>query len=325
MLYFQICCCSRVNGKKLDSMILFELSFKKVSSLVISNLFIVLGYLVSMYSLVIFNHRKPGTQSNSGVLQNDSDGIVEDDESDQSEPKNRGPPSAYMQTDRSGINGGSDYNNYEFYNMQKPPSGRGGREVPTTKQRNSTAPRKGRPGKSKSGRSVNYNDTVSARPVIRSKTPQPQSCHREDYSPKNRKSDRGVSITTDFSTINGTFQREQSPEPPPVVMRRHTRGNSAASSSYRHSVHIDNPVSRTYDRSQSAREPGQRPSVITSYWNQARPDHPNHDHSDSDRAASPSTSTVEINRNAVKKLLDRAHFVEKRTGENFVISQPYNL
>lgn len=274
---------------------------------------------------MIFDLRKPGTQSNNGALQNDSDGIVEDDESDQSEPKSRAPPSAYIQTARSGVNG-SDYTNYEFYNMQKPPSGRGGRELPITKQKNSTTPRKGRSGKSKSGRSMNHNDTVSAPlPVIRSKTPQPQSCHREDYSPMNRKSDRSSNVTTDFATINRTFQREQSPEPPPVVMRRQTRGNTTASSSYRHSVHIDYPSSRTYDRSQSAREPGQRPSVITSYWNQARPDAPHHDHSDSDRAASPSASTVEINRNAVKKLLDRAHFVEKRTGENFVISQPYNL
>lgn len=216
--------------------------------------------------------------------------------------------------------------------MQKPPSGRGGRELPTTKQsfdqgvRNSTAQRKGRPGKSKTGRSSNHNDTVSApSPAIRSKTPQPQPCHREDYSPMNRKSDRSTNVTTDFATINRTFQREQSPEPPPVVMRRHTRGNTTASGSYRHSVHIDNPVSRTYDRSQSAREPGQRPSVITSYWKQARPDTPDHDHSDSDRAASPSSSTVKMNRTAAKKLLDRTRFVEKRTGENFVISQPYNL
>lgn len=265
----------------------------------------------------------------------------------------RSPTSNYSGT--LNMTGRSGFNNYQFYNMQKPPSsGRpkagpsltGQTLVPGIDETNNQS---SRVLKSKAGRTLYYDDTDSS--------VSPSSTFRENS--RNISGDRYNSNTQprrqERATNNGfdpasteNFHREESPEPPPlsnhvsskprhstaavVKMRDRRRAKQVEENmqAYRHSVHVDTPATRDYYRIRNPQKSsGQKhPTVPPTFKWRTELQKTKGDHSDSDnsyRTLSPASSgTIERNRDAYNKVFRPRHN-DKRDVERIVVSPPYNL
>nr|XP_039262123.1 uncharacterized protein LOC120338234 isoform X7 [Styela clava] len=288
--------------------------------------------------------RQPRLESDAGALPDDPNRIMTHaEENDRMTPT--APHRGSYTQDRSSTGAPGNFNNYEFYNMQKPPSSK--RRSAESKFRTNTSEhssgsvsdRPSRPDKSKVGRTLYYDDTddsLSRTTVQRSKTPQPQMRLHRDKSPHSqtvRPRTRPVSTINGLglSPIGNSFHREESPEPPPVMYRSQKAERKAQSSGpYRHSVHVDVPVSRQYERHttyHSARPRDRKEAPPTSYRWKTDLLTKGQDQSDTDsnRTGSPAHSeNAERNRNAMKKML-KARYNEQQDSGKIVISPPYNL
>lgn len=264
---------------------------------------------------------------------------------------------------KSGSGTQNNFSNYEFYNMQKPPGSVQRKPSPSTSNnkplRQGGTPVTEKQGKKiKPGRTLYYDDTddsASPSSSLRSKSSKPTVTARGSGDVKYR-----TGITTNgfnLSSPEGSFHREESPEPPPVNYRRsehfpadpftvsghsvHTRSKDTRQknkSAYRHSVHVDSPATHGNQRhvephsppsTRASRSVNRLRNVVspTFRWRTELQEKNNVESSDSDsyRTASPANSdTIEHHRQAYQKIL-QSRYREQNDPGKIMVSLPYNL